>query len=56
MVKASKFVANETFLSFVMEVGGSIAWMGAPEDGTDAFANLRDGDRWCPFFSPAGPR
>ncbi len=56
MVKASKFVANETLLSFVMEAGGSIALMGASEDGTDAFANLRDGDRGCPFFFPSEPR
>ena len=56
MVKASKFVANETFLLFLLETGGSTALMGATEDVADAFADLRDRDRWRPFFFPAGLR
>ena len=54
MVKASKFVANEPLLSLVQDAGVSTASVSAVQDATDAFADLRHGDRRCPFFFPAG--
>ena len=56
MVKASEFVAGEPLLAFVQDAGGNTASVGAMQDGTDAFADLRYRDRWGPFFSPAGLR
>ena len=56
VVKASEFVANESFLAFVMDAGGNTALIGASENAADAFADLWDRDRWRPFFFPAGPR
>jgi len=32
---------SETFLSFVLDAGGSIASMGVPEDETDAFPDFK---------------
>ena len=52
MVKASKFVANESLLAFVMDAGGNTALTGASENATDAFANLLNRDCRCPFFFP----
>ena len=54
MVKASKFVASEPLLSLALDVGGSTALTGASENAADAFANLLNGDRRRPFFSPPG--
>jgi len=56
VVKASKFVAYESLLSFVVDAGGNTALTDASEYAADAFANLLNRDRWCPFFSPAGLR
>jgi hypothetical protein len=54
MIKAGEFVANEPLLSFVQDSGVSTASVGAVQDGTDAFADLWNRDRRCPFFFPAG--
>ena len=54
MVKAGEFVANEPLLSFVQDAGVNTASVSTVQEGTDAFADLRHGNRRCPFFSPAG--
>jgi hypothetical protein len=53
MVKAGEFVANEPLLSFVQDLGVNTASVSAVQEGTDAFSDLRHGDRRGPFFFPA---
>ena len=53
MVKAGEFVADEPLLSLVQDLEVNTASVSAVQDGTDAFADLRHGDRRCPFFFPA---
>ena len=54
MIKASEFISSEPLLAFVQDAGVNTASVSVVQDGTDAFADLWDGDRRCPFFSPAG--
>lgn len=56
VVKASEFVADESLLAFEMDAGGNTALTDASENAADAFADLLNRDRRCPFFSPAGLR
>ena len=49
-------ITPESELAFASDAGGDSVSTEAMKDGTDAFADLRHGDRRGPFFSPPGFR
>ncbi len=54
MIEASEFVSYEASFALVLDAAGGTASADAVQDQREAFADLRDGDRRRPVFSPYG--
>ena len=54
MIEASEFVSYEASFALVLDAAGGTASADAVKDQREAFADLRNGDRRGPVFSPGG--
>ena len=56
MIVLGKLVALQPSLAFAPDALGRVAAARAAKDLGKPLADLGNGERWCPFFSPAVPR